>query len=468
MLAPIANFGLCADDMRISQSDSVEIHFHQSKWNLDRNLGGNGVVLDSINRKLTFVQGDSIYQIRHVDVTGAASPEGSESFNRFLSEKRAETLFNHFSKYGKLSDADRSFTYKGRDWQRVLDMVEDDPKVPYRDETITLLRNIIDTKTRLGRDPKDALPRLKKLRGGVPYSYLYKNIFPAVRASRLVVDYSRRLLPSITSESLENLVLCHIDSMLRLDESILNQIDSAAPEIMEQLSVRKPFYMDIRTNMLYDAVLLPNLGAEFYLGKDISLGGNWMYAWWSKNSSHFYMRAYGGELFGRWWFGKKAHAKPLTGHHLGAYAQIYTYDFEFGGDGEMGGKPGGTLWDKFMWGGGLEYGFSLPIGSRFNIDFSLGIGYSTGLYHKYKPSDTHYVWQSTHRRHYFGPTKVEIALVWLIGRDNVNRRKSLSDIIDESLPDITPADVVPSPTGFDMSPTGIDLISTERKEVPHE
>ncbi|MCM1491593.1 MAG: DUF3575 domain-containing protein, partial [Muribaculum sp.] len=37
--------------------------------------------------------------------------------------------------------------------------------------------------------------------------------------------------------------------------------------------------------------------------------------------------------------------------------------------------------------------------------------------------DDHYVWQSTHRRKYFGPTKLEVAFVWLIGRDNVNRKK---------------------------------------------
>lgn len=185
----------------------------------------------------------------------------------------------------------------------------------------------------------------------------------------------------------------------------------------------RPFYMDIRTNMLYDALALPNIGVEFYAGNDISVGGNWLYGWWKKDSSHRYWRAYGGELFGRWWFGKEAHEKPLTGHHIGIYGQMYTYDFEWGGKGEMGGKPGGNLWEQYFWGVGAEYGYSLPVARRINIDFSLGLGYATGLYHKYEPQGTHYVWQSTHRRHYFGPTKVEVALVWLIGCQNYNIRK---------------------------------------------
>ena len=80
----------------------------------------------------------------------------------------------------------------------------------------------------------------------------------------------------------------------------------------------KKFYMDLSTNILYDLAAVPNIGIEFYLGKNISIDANWMYAWWSKNSRHRYWRIYGGDLELRWWFGSKAHEKPLTGHHIGA------------------------------------------------------------------------------------------------------------------------------------------------------
>ena len=192
------------------------------------------------------------------------------------------------------------------------------------------------------------------------------------------------------------------------------------PEVMEECS---PFYMDIRTNMLYDAALLPTLGADFYIGKHFSIGGNWTYAWWSKNSKHRYWRAYGGDLNLQWFFGERAQEKPLQGHHIGVYGQILTYDFEFHGKGWMGGKPGGDLWDKMHWGVGLNYGYSLPVGRRLNIDFVIGLGYMTGTYYTYKPIDNCYVWQSTKTRHYFGPTKAEVSLVWLIGCGNYNKKK---------------------------------------------
>ena len=71
--------------------------------------------------------------------------------------------------------------------------------------------------------------------------------------------------------------------------------------------------MSLSTNMLYDALALPNIGAEFYLGKNWSITGNWMYGWWDNDSQHRYWRAYGGYLAVRKWFGKAANEKPLTG-----------------------------------------------------------------------------------------------------------------------------------------------------------
>lgn len=134
-------------------------------------------------------------------------------------------------------------------------------------------------------------------------------------------------------------------------------------------------------------------------------------------------RTYGGDMVIRKWLGKAAKEKPLTGHHLGLYGQIFTYDFETGGKGYMGGKPGGTLWDKMNYSAGVEYGYSLPVAYRLNIDFTIAVGYWGGTYYEYTPVDNCYVWQATKERHWFGPTKAEISLVWLIGRENFNKGK---------------------------------------------
>ena len=89
----------------------------------------------------------------------------------------------------------------------------------------------------------------------------------------------------------------------------------------------------------------------------------------------------------------------------------------------MGGLPGRTLWDRCMSMGGIEYGYSLPIARRLNIDFTIGIGYMGGKYIKYIPDKGRYLWQSTHKLNWFGPTKAEVSLVWLIGNGNYNSPK---------------------------------------------
>lgn len=404
-------------------TDSVEIHFTQSKWNLDRAIADNDSVLKNIDHRLTAVFGDSVWILRHVGIIGGASPEGPLKFNEFLSEHRAATLFDYLSKYRPLDDADKAYHFLGRDWEGVYLLALSDSSVPFRDESIALLQEIVNEKKNSGNEPAKSLERMKALRGGVPFKYLYQNIFPKVRASKVILNYERIIRPDLVEQQHEAIQpIERIDTVYFEREIIIHDttyVNTCPP--------CRPFYMDTRTNMFNDALALPNIGAEFYLGKNLSLGANWLYAWWSKSAIHRFWRAYGGEIFSRWWLGRKAHEKPLTGHHLGMYGQFYTYDFEWGGEGEMGGQPKGTLWDRGLWGVGVEYGYSLPIARRLNLDFSLGFGYTTGYYNKYKPKNGRYEWQSTHRRHLFAPTKVEVALVWLIGCDNYNRSKARSN-----------------------------------------
>ena len=130
-----------------------------------------------------------------------------------------------------------------------------------------------------------------------------------------------------------------------------------------------------------------------------------MYSWWNKPRGNFFWRTYGGDVEIRRWVGRAAHENPLTGHHVGLYGQMTTYDFAV--------SRNGSLADRWSWGAGISYGYSHPVGRRLNLDFTIGVGYFGGKYKKYRHIDACYVWQSTHRLRWFGPTKAEISLVWL-------------------------------------------------------
>ncbi len=395
--------------------DSVKIHFRQGKSTLDASIQNNRKSLDRIADSLNYNHiVDSIYRLKKVVVTGGASPEGSVALNERLSRRRADVLFNYLSRYAELPDSLMVFRFLGRDWGGLLQSVRQDPKVPYREETIAFLEEVIEQCKDGEQEADNHVKRFSLLCGGAPYRYAYQKLFPDLRASLLELTYEKTWNP------MKLLPVAH--SEIVLPEIPLPKIEPVivALPIVEQ---PKPFYMAIRTNLLEDVLLVPNIGAEFYLGKRWSIGANWKYAWWHSDRKHNYWRIYGGDINVRKYFGRKAEEKPLQGHHIGLYGQVVTYDFELGGKGIMGGVPGGTIFDKFNYGGGIEYGYSHPIAKRLNLDFTIGLGYFGGEYREYEPVDDCYVWKATKHRHYWGPTKAEVSLVWLLGRGNVNVRK---------------------------------------------
>lgn len=391
--------------------DSVLIHFRQSKVEIDPEYMNNEEAFRHVKQTISrFNQPDSNFVLLDVKVVGGASPEGSVKFNEWLSKERATRIYDYMDSRMMLPDSLSERTLLGRDWEGLRAMVESDKNVPDREGVLATLDDII-TKYRRGEKESDGnLERLKALDGGIPYLYLYHQIFPRLRESRIVLTFGNPMpiLPILPASELPlGAPLCDpVPIMLRLP----SQSD-------------RPFYMALKSNLLSDALSIPEIGIEFYLGKNLSIVGNWWYGWWDKDSSHRYWRDYGGDVALRWWFGKAAKEKPLTGHHVGVYGGVVTYDFEFGGKGYMGGRPGHNLWDRCMHHFGIEYGYSLPIARRFNIDFTLGVGYMGGKYVEYTPKDKCYVWEATKYRHWVGPTKLEVSLVWLLGHGNYNKKK---------------------------------------------
>ncbi len=400
-------------------TDSVKIYFRQSRINYVPTLHGNQLALDKIADSLAIVGGDtSLYRLRRIHVVGAASPEGSIQFNKWLSEQRAATLFNYLTSNGtfltSVADSVKTHEFLGRDWRGLLRMVQNDYNTPSRDEVIALLNDIISTDGAV-IDGVDPLIRLKRLAGGKPYLYMYRKMFPELRASKVVLWFDRVPNPFNAPSIAPRL------APLSLSYAPVPEISvNAVPQLRKAPS---PFYMSLRTNMLYDLGLVPNIGADFYLGKNFSLSAFWTYAWWKTDRKHWYWRTYGGDVALRYWFGKAAAAKPLTGHHIGVYAQALTYDFEFGNKGYMAGQPGGNIFDQANLGAGIEYGYSLPITPRLNLDFTASVGYMGGKCWEYVAEDDCYVWQRTKKTRWFGPTKLEVSLVWLIGKANINLGK---------------------------------------------
>lgn len=391
--------------------DSVSVHFRQSKVNIDTAYMNNRQAFSHIRQSIArFNQPDSNFVLLNVKVIGGASPEGSARFNDWLSRQRATRIYDYMSDRMILPDSLVSHSLLGRDWEGLRAMVAADRNVPAQSEVLAALDGITNSYDLDWLESDRLLQHLKMMVGGRPYRYLYQNMFPMLRESKIVLTFGVPIT-FLTDMDVDIPLRCTPDGPLAIIPIAL------APQKED-----KPFFMALKTNLIADALALPEIGAEFYLGKNLSIVGNWMYGWWDNDRRHRYWRAYGGDVALRLWFGKAAHEKPLTGHHVGLYGGVVTYDFEFGGKGYMGGRPGHNLWDRCMHYFGVEYGYSLPVARRLNIDFTLGLGYMGGKYVEYEPKDRCYVWESTNYKHWFGPTKLEVSLVWLIGHGNYNKK----------------------------------------------
>lgn len=382
----------------IADTIGVRVYFHQSKVNLLPDYKRNSERLDSFINELHKVQTNPQYRFRSINIKGGASPEGTKRFNNWLSKQRADRITEYIEDNSivPFNEYQVTYEYPGVDWEGLKRFVLNDPDVPNRDQVLYIIDH--------PGPGDDRVKRLKALKWSIPWQYLYQKYYPPLRASQVQIIFDRIFkLDSLRKAMFRPLELHDSIDTLRFKFKF------------NRLLPQLPFYAAFKTNLLYDLALVPSLGVDVYMGNNWSVAVNWEYAWWKCDHKHWYWRAYGGDVEFRKWMGKKAHEKPLTGHHLGTYFQLLTYDFELGHRGYQGRR-----WTK---GGGIAYGYSKPISARFNIDFTLGVGCHFGNYYRYVPIDDHYVWKKTRKRLAITPTKIELSLVWLIGSLNYNEDK---------------------------------------------
>ena len=390
----------------------VEFYFRQGYSTFSPSFRNNEYRIDSLLERVALLSRDSAWRMRLIRIVSGASPEGNPELNKRLSVRRGMAVLAYMKKRLEQKTVSFETVSVGVDWMGLTRMVALSD-MPYREEVLDILYSAPKETIRDEAVVDNRKSRLQHLHGGQTWQYMEKFFFPDLRRAEILFVYE----PCSAGRS-------EPVTRIPIFQNLFSDLSGTVPSSLPMKPVRaiggRPVYIGLKTNLLYCVALVPNLGVEFYLGKGWSAGGSWMYAWWKNDRRHYYWRIYGGELVLRKYFGSRAAQKPLTGHHLGVYSQAFTYDYEVGGRGYIGGMPGGMLWNKMNYAVGMEYGYSLPVGHRLILDFVVGAGYWGGEYHKYDPEDGYYVWKETCRRHWFGLTKAEISLVWLVGKGNFN------------------------------------------------
>ncbi|MBR5399686.1 MAG: DUF3575 domain-containing protein [Bacteroidales bacterium] len=370
-----------------------QIYYRKMYTLFDADYKDNAKNMAFIMNEVGRILKDPQMGISKISIISSASPDGFHMRNeKFSQERAANTVQIISARYPETKDLFEVVS-KGVDWDGTIQLVEASD-VEYKDEILKILR---DAPVEEEADGILVYPRhdqLLRLHGGEPYRWLVENTFGELRKTIVEVWYWKEIPaePVVEKDTVKPVLPEEPKPVVKV------------PEVMPQ-----PCFA-IKTNLLYDFVATPNLSIEIPIKNKWSIGAEYDFPWWiwKDNSRAFQIQYW--NIYLRRWLGNRAKKDVLSGWFVGLNAGGGYYDIE----------PHRSLPHRGYQGWGLtgafEAGYAFYLSSRWSFELSVAAGYMHTDYSKYKAvmDDEHLVWQHDDHRDWFGPTKVNASLVYLI------------------------------------------------------
>jgi len=361
------------DDIDVSDdyfySYAASVVFKVSKWDIptdDKTLKElRETVLPKISR-------DSLKVVR-IKMRGAASPEGPETFNKFLSEQRQQALYDFMKDYLQIPQGDSLH----------LETMTEDYHYLYK----RMMQDGDPDCERVKRLFDEYMPRqqyaqlknvLKSIDGGRLWRKILVNYFPSLRAARMVIVCQRKPEPVVAPVVPEAPVVEEV-------------VVPAEPEPWVERYPRREL-LSVKTNLLFYGVYMPgygkwcpipNVAVEYYpLRGHFTYGASFDCPWWQNYWGHKYFQVRNYQLESRYYFRRgdielrpEGKGAAFKGFYLQAYGNITMYGICF--DADRG-------WVGEGFGGGIGVGYVLPLSKKghWRLEFQLQAGV---FYTKYDP-----------------------------------------------------------------------------------
>jgi hypothetical protein len=169
----------------------------------------------------------------------------------------------------------------------------------------------------------------------------------------------------------------------------------------------QPYRFAVRTNVLYDAFLLPTLGVEWRVNRDLSVKLDGSLSWWGGNHGKVQKMWFVSPEV-RWYLLAK---KRFYAGVSGSYGEYNIHKYMLGSIVSKSTGYQGKLWNA-----GLTVGYQLCLSRDFSIDFNLGLGYTRSEYDSFGMTDGVRLYKERNRaKNLWGPTQAGISLVWTLG-----------------------------------------------------
>ncbi len=361
------------------------IFFRINRWDIDTTFRGNGGTIRRMQAEIDSLISEGSITADSISIVSAASPDGGNAFNVWLSKKRGLSTMDLLEE--RYPDIDPEIIYidpMGEDWSTFRKVVYEDRNIPARDELIALMESD------LTNDEKEKV--LRKMNPA--FRYILKHHIYLMRASAVTFNVSvpMVLMPPIAGPQ-------------ALAEGPEGNILYRQVQPLPQAPVEKKMILAARTNLLVPAL---NVGVEVPVGYSWSVGADYYFPWWLARSNRYCAEMLGWFVDTKYWFGKdRDEEDKLTGHALGAYAGFGYYDYQW----EKSGNQGEYI-DI-----GVDYTYAIPLAKdRLRMEFNIGLGWIHTVARHYTPTDDYTDLIKDpgirHRKYnFFGPTRASVSLV---------------------------------------------------------
>lgn len=152
----------------------------------------------------------------------------------------------------------------------------------------------------------------------------------------------------------------------------------------------------LKTNGLYGATTTLNMGVEKAISNQVTLEADVAYNPWTfREGKKMHLLLVQPEM--KYWLCEK-----YEGHFVGIHlhgAQFY-------------GGFGSKLYDGYLAGGGVTYGYDWILSPHWNLEAAIGVGYAH-LWYKQSPNLPCIKCQEKKNENYIGPTKAALSLVYI-------------------------------------------------------
>lgn len=433
-------FVICISLTGYSQTGKrvTRIYYRSGYRILDTMYRDNYVVLQRFVRLIENARRAN--EIDSVEVRSYASPDGSTVMNRRLAQLRADSLVAYLLRHTKLPEEMFKVHADGVGWGLLREMVAQSD-MQHREEVLGILDNtpewVYDEE---GHIVDGVKKQLMDLQGGKPYFYMREHFFPDLRSCSAVSLYVKEGAQTLQDELAKELDVKESRRKAReaaeterqateekaaaaqaaeakreaerrtAEEAAKKAAETTPASAAEEEKKPTPWQrLAVKTNLLYDAALMPSLEVEYRINERWSVNLEGEIAWWKNNSKHKYYQLAMISPEGRYWFKTKS---LWHGHYVGAFVGGGWYDLE---NGKRGYQGEGVM-------AGATYGYMFPVTRTLSFEAGVGVGYLRAKYEEYLPeAGGHYLYQQTSKTNYFGPLKLKFALVWRLG-DFLNKK----------------------------------------------